>query len=81
MPLIFCNVGWMNHYNGIYGDSSPIGGGKYNQHSVGHEVCNFTNNDGTLYGYVQPTGKIKIEKLGAGKNEDFVSGVTVVRTA
>ncbi len=80
MPLIFCNVGWMNHYNGIDGDSIT-GGGKYNQHSIGHEVCNFTNNGGTLYGYVQPTGKIKIEKLGAGKNDDFVSGVTVVWTA
>lgn len=80
MPLIFCNVGWMNHYNGIDGDSIERGG-KYNKHSIGHEVCNFSNNAGTLYGYVQPTGRIKIEKLGAGKGDEFVSGVTVVWTA
>jgi len=70
----------MNHYNGIDGDSIERGG-KYNQHSVGHEVCNFSNNEGILYGYVQPTGRIKIEKLGASTNEHFVSGVTVVWTA
>jgi 5-methylcytosine-specific restriction protein A len=80
MPLIFCNVGWMRDYNGNDGDEIERGG-KYNQHSIGHEVCNFSDNEGTLYGYVQPTGSIKIEKLGAGKKEDFVSGVTVVWTA
>lgn len=80
MPLIFCNVGWMNNYDGIDGDSIERGG-KYNEHSVGHEVCNFSNNAGTLYGYVQPTGQIKLEKLGAGRKDDSVSGVTVVWTA
>lgn len=80
MSLIFCNIGWMKHYNGIDGDSIERGG-KYNQHSIGHEVCNFSSNEGVLYGYVQPTGRIKIEKLGASKNEDCVSGVTVVWTA
>lgn len=80
MPIIFCNVGWMNRYNGIDGDSIERGG-KFNQHSIGHEVCNFSNNAGILYGYVQPAGRIKVEKLGAGKNDDFASGVTVVWTA
>lgn len=70
----------MNHYNGIDGDTIERGG-KYNQHSIGHEVCNFSNNAGSLYGYVQPTGQIKIEKLGGGKYDDSVSGVTVVWTA
>lgn len=80
MPILFCNVGWMNHYNGIHDDSIKRGG-EYNQHSTGHEVCNFSNTAGTLYGYVQPTGQIKIERLGANKNDCFVSGVTVVWTA
>ena len=70
----------MNSYNGIDGDSIERGG-KYNQHSIGHEVCNFSNNAGTLYGYVQPTGQIKIEKLGARRKDDSVSGITVVWTA
>jgi len=81
MPLIFCNIGWMNKYNGISGDSIERGG-KYNKHSVGHEVCNFTNNKGTVYGYVQPVGdSIKIEKLGASKKDEAIDGVTVVWTA
>lgn len=62
VPILFCNIGWMENYNGIDGDSIARGGA-YNQHSVGHEVCNFSDNNGTLYGYVQPTGQIKIEKL------------------
>jgi hypothetical protein len=74
---MFCNVGLMNHYNGIDGDSIERGG-KYNQHSIGHEVCNFSNNAGALYGYVQPTGQIKVEKLGAGKGADFASGALII---
>jgi 5-methylcytosine-specific restriction protein A len=81
MPILFCNVGWMNKYNGISGDSIERGG-KYNKHSIGHEVCNFTNNQGTVYGYVQPVGEsIKIEKLGASKSDASIDGVTVVWTA
>ena len=80
MPLLFCNVGWMKHYDGIDNDSIERGG-KYNEHSVGHEVCNFSDNSGTLYGYVQPTGNINLEKLGATKNAESVTDVTVVWTA
>lgn len=80
MPLLFCNIGWMKHYDGIDNDSIDRGG-KYNEHSVGHEVCNFSDCAGTLYGYVQPTGQIKLEKLGASKNDDSVDGITVVWTA
>jgi 5-methylcytosine-specific restriction enzyme A len=80
MQLVFFNVGWMNKYNGIAGDSIERGG-EYNKHSIGHEVCNFSNNAGTLYGYVQPTGQIKVEKLGARKSDNSVRGVTVVWTA
>lgn len=80
MPVLFCNVGWMERYDGIDGDSIQRGG-SYNKDSIGHEVCNFSNTDGKVYGYVQPTGQIKIEKLGAGKKDEHVSGVTVIWTA
>lgn len=80
MPLLFCNVGWMKYYNGIDNDSIERGG-TYNEHSVGHEVCNYSDNSGTLYGYVQPTGNINLEKLGAKKGADSITGVTVVWTA
>lgn len=80
MPILFCNVGWMERYAGIKGDSIQRGG-SYNKDSVGHEVCNFSIVDGKVYGYVQPTGQIKIEKLGAGKKDKSVTGVTVIWTA
>lgn len=81
MPILFCNIGWMDKYNGILGDSIK-NGGRYNKHAVGHEVCNFTNNKGTVYGYVQPVGdSIKIERLGASKGDKKINGVTVVWTA
>ena len=80
MSIIFCNVGWMNHYDGIDGDSLERGGA-HNKISIGHEVCNFSNIGGMVYGYVQPTGQIKIQKLGAKKGEDFAKDVTVVWTA
>jgi 5-methylcytosine-specific restriction protein A len=81
MPLVFFNIGWMSHYNGIKGDSIARGG-KYNQHSIGYEVCNFSKNRGALYGYVQPVGKsIRIEKLGASKKDERIENVTVIWTA
>ena len=81
MTILFCNVGWMDKYNGIAGDSIERGG-KYNNHSIGHEVCNFTINQGFVYGYVQPVGdSIKLERLGASRKDEKIEGVTVVWTA
>lgn len=80
MKILFCNIGWMKKYNGIKGDSIERGG-SYNKNETGHEVCNFSVIRGTVYGYVQPTGQIKIEKIGADKKDDSISGVTVVWTA
>jgi 5-methylcytosine-specific restriction protein A len=80
MKILFCNVGWMRDYNGIAGDSIERGG-SYNNDATGHEVCNFSPIRGKVYGYVQPTGQIKIEKLGAEKSDSSISGVTVVWTA
>lgn len=80
MKILFCNVGWMQKYNGIQGDSIERGG-SYNNNETGHEVCNFSSVRGRVYGYVQPTGQIKIEKLGVKKEDEFISGVTVVWTA
>ena len=80
MPILFCNVGWMKLYNGIDGDSIQRGG-SYNHEAVGHEVCNFSDVDTKVYGYVQPTGRLNISRLGAGKNDDYAGGVTIIWTA
>jgi 5-methylcytosine-specific restriction protein A len=80
MAIVFCNIGWMNDYDGNHGD--PIKrGGAYNKDEVGHEVCNFTPCDGKVYGYVQPTGRIAVERLGAARSSDRVDDVTVIWTA
>ncbi|MFX6213952.1 hypothetical protein ABTF16_23245, partial [Acinetobacter baumannii] len=62
--ILFCNIGWMRKYNGMDGDILERGG-SYNDNEIGHEVCNFTNMDGSVFGYVQSPGKINITKLGA----------------
>lgn len=77
MTILFCNIGWMEKYDGIDGDSIERGG-SYNKTATGHEVCNFTNSGGHVYGYVQPTGQIKIEKLGANRKDEKIDGITVV---
>ncbi|OGG93626.1 MAG: HNH endonuclease [Candidatus Lambdaproteobacteria bacterium RIFOXYD2_FULL_50_16] len=82
MKILFCNIGWMRDYDGNVGDSIARGGSYILNGEVGHEVCNFSNNKGMVYGYVQPSGaKLSIEKLGAGKKDSSISGVTVVWTA
>lgn len=83
MTLLFCNVGWMEHYQGLQNSDRIVGGGSYVQEKgMGHEVCNFYAHNGVLYGYVQPRGRqIDIGRLGAERNDDFITDVTVVWTA
>lgn len=80
MPILFCNVGWMDHYDGRDGEI-PVRGGEHNRHAIGHETCNFLDVEGMVYGYVQSRGKITVQKLGAKRGEDFAKDVTVVWTA
>lgn len=82
MPILFCNIGWMKHYEGITESDAIARGGSYvDKHGMGHEVFNFLPLRGTLYGYVQAKGQIHITKLGAAADDAFVDGVTVVWTA
>jgi hypothetical protein len=83
-PLLFCNVGWMDHYQGqTKGHDEIQGGGKYvREKGMGHEVCNFAPVHGFVFGYVQPAGEhISLERLGGSPDDDKLSGVTVVWTA
>ncbi|ENV01073.1 MULTISPECIES: HNH endonuclease [Acinetobacter] len=80
MRILFCNIGWMRKYNGMDGDILERGG-SYNDNQIGHEVCNFTNMDGSVFGYVRSSGKINITKLGANQDDQYIDGVTVVWTA
>lgn len=80
MRLLFCNVGWMERYNGKDGDNI-VRGGSYNKHSTGHEVCNFHLCADQYFGYVQSRGQINLARLGAGRKDLSVGGITVVWTA
>lgn len=81
-PLLFCNLGWMQDYQGQTRTDKIIGGGQYVRiEKRGHEVCNFVTARGKVFGYVQPVGQIKIEKLGATKQAEHLAGVDVVITA
>lgn len=81
--ILFCNVGWMIRYQGITSSDKIVGGGAYvHIEKRGHEVCNFLPARGKIYGYVQPRGsQIKIERIGASKNDTKLSDVDVVFTA
>lgn len=81
--VLFCNIGWMEHYQGLYDGDKIVGGGSYvKEKGRGHEVCNFIENKDILYGYVQPPGtQIDINRIGANLDDESVSGITVVWTA
>ncbi|MDD2899814.1 MAG: DUF3883 domain-containing protein [Desulfuromonadaceae bacterium] len=83
MPYLFCNVGWMEFYQGLNAGDVIVGGGAFvREEGRGHEICNFSANNGRLYGYVQPTGEqIKIERIGAQIDDNSVTGITVIWTA
>lgn len=83
MPLIFCNVGWMEHYQGLKHGDQIVGGGSYvKEEGRGHEICNFAPSRSILYGYVQsPGAQIDIERIGASADDKSINGVTVIWTA
>lgn len=79
---IFARIGWMNEYAGPKpGDERPIGGGAWNDKEIGHEVTNFLEVDGKVYGYFEPglkSGQLNLRRVGPPSGPDFVDGVTVV---
>ena len=82
MKILFCNIGWMELYRGQQTGASIKGGGAFvEKEGRGHEVCNFSDHDGFVYGYVEPPGKnLDIRRI-AGYESDFVDGVLIVWTA
>lgn len=80
--MLFARVGWMRFYSGpIPGDERPIGGGRYNQSKIGHEVYNFREANGKLYGYFQPsmqTHAIALERIDSTAGDKNVLRHTLV---
>jgi hypothetical protein len=87
IPMIFLRVAWMTRYQGIGSGDTPVGGGAYiAEHGFGHEIFNFQQFQGAMYGYGQPPGrkdkwsdaKINLTRLGADAEDKSVSGVLAV---
>lgn len=78
--MVFLNVGWMKDYKGIAGGDGIQGGGSYvSENKFGHEIFNFSEFNGLMYGYVQPPGySINIDRLGAHSTDDWIDDVLVV---
>lgn len=83
MTLLFCNTGWMEHFQGNTVTDTIKGGGSYViKNGMGHEVCNFAPHGKQLFGFVQSKGDgMNITRLGANKSDDKIEGITVVWTA
>ena len=86
--MIFCRVGWMVRYCGQASGDKIVGGGAFvEEREYGHEIFNFQDCNGMVYGYVQPPRfgstsipKLKISRLGA-KSKTYVDDVLVVWVA
>lgn len=62
--IILARIGYMTFYKGTQlGDEKPVGGGKYNKDKIGHEIYNFKDIKGNLYGYFQPYDRNNIDHL------------------
>ncbi|MEH2703019.1 MULTISPECIES: hypothetical protein [Rhizobium] len=88
MPLLFCNIAWMEYYGGRDPKDPPKGGGGFprTQGYCGEELNFVGCEDGYVYGHFETIKgdvdrQVNIERLGAQRREDFLDGVDVVWTA
>lgn len=78
--ILFANMGWMAHYEGITDNDMIVGGGSHDPNDK-HEVYNFQNLDGKCYGYVQ-NSKNNLSRIDDSQNcTEFIDDVLVVWTA
>ena len=82
--VLFARLGSMTYYAGPQvGDEKPIGGGSNNRKNVGHEVFNFANFGGRLYGYVRASeGRLNLKRIDpAAGDKDHLDDVLVIFVA
>lgn len=77
-PILLCRVSWMDRYQGTKGDSPHSGAAYIKRNRYGAEIFNFERIGNRLYGYFNHVGELKLERLGAQKNDQLMKGVTVV---
>lgn len=82
-PIIFFNTAWMERYEGLVDNDKRIyGGGSFiEKNGYGVEIYYFKKIRRKVYGFAQSNGDINIQKLGADKQDDHISGVLIIFTA
>ncbi len=74
MRILYCRICWMNYYRGLENDVSYYGGSNDDK----FEFYNFLPHLDKYIGFVEPQGSIHVERLGAGKTDDYAEDVLVV---
>lgn len=81
MKYLFCNIGWMEKYQGQNPNDKITGGGSFvKEQGIGYEVCNFLPVDGFVYGYAQPVNdrSIDISRIDPKATGNSIDGVLVI---
>ncbi len=79
--ILFARIGSMTYYSGPQSDDErPRGGGAYNRTAIGHELFNFANFDGRLFGFAPAKNNhIKLERIDLGAaTSDCIDNVLVI---
>ena len=79
MPTILCRIVWAKTYK-LKGEKFYAGNMRYpKQEKDAHELRNFYDENGKVYGFVENSGKsINLEKLGGSVANTSMRGVTVI---
>lgn len=82
MRILFANIGWMSHYQGIKKNDHIKGGGSYSNEGK-HEVFNFLPIDGICYGYVKTVkfSPVNLKRIDSKCQSDVLHHVLVVWVA
>ncbi len=89
--ILFCNVSWMEKYEGLEGVKMSTGGSYVKTNGFGLEMYNFyVEPDGYCRGYVKNTSvnkendyesTINLNKIDPSANGNYIDGITVVFVA
>jgi 5-methylcytosine-specific restriction protein A len=79
MMFVLCRVVWASNYQSEKEEFFP-GNMKYpRKHKTAHEILNFADDNGYVYGFVEHNGdNINLRNLGAGRDASESKGATVI---
>jgi hypothetical protein len=81
MTNLLCRIVWSTEYKSLVEQETFFPGNmKYpRRHKTAHELLNFANEKGYVYGFVEDNkSQIKLENLGAPADSEALAGITVI---